>query len=401
MTTPSRTSDRRVQTACLLTLTLIACGVTVWLLQPVLVPFVLAVFFAECLAPLIDWQVRRLRMPRWAAVTVASIAGLGVLTGAGFLVGASLGKLSDNISAYRISLNDSWHSLVESRPAHWMGIHEATAGGAAGATTPSSFPQAQAIAFASTVFGETTNVLSHTAVVIVLLAFLLFGRKQPSKDRSGVIAAIEQRVQEYILLTIGMSTLTGVLIGSVLSILGVQYATFFGLLAFLLNFIPNLGGIITTLLPLPIIWLDPHMAVTAKFLALAIPGALQALLGSVVQPKIMGNSLDLHPVVLLLALLFFSMIWGIPGAFLATPLTAVIKIIFERIPATTALASLLAGDLAPITRTIDLPPDFVPPVELWTPTQPLPPSEVTPDATAAAALTLASTGRGAPLHSAS
>ena len=67
------------------------------------------------------------------------------------------------------------------------------------------------------------------------------------------------------------------------------------------------------------------------------------------------RSLERHPVVLLLALLFFAMIWGIPGAFLATPLTAVIKIIFEKIPATHALAAVLAGDLDPLIQPIDLP----------------------------------------------
>jgi L-lactate permease len=67
----------------------------------------------------------------------------------------------------------------------------------------------------------------------------------------------------------------------------------------------------------------------------------------------MGHSLDLHPVVLVLSLLFFTMIWHLGGAFLATPVTAVIKIIFEKIPATRPLASALAGNLDPLAEMIE------------------------------------------------
>jgi AI-2 transport protein TqsA len=97
------------------------------------------------------------------------------------------------------------------------------------------------------------------------------------------------------------------------------------------------------------------MEIPAKLLAIILPAAIQFIIGSLVQPRMLGHSLQLHPVVLLLALLFFAMIWGIPGAFLATPLTAVIKIIFEKIPATHALAAVLAGDLDPLIQPIDVP----------------------------------------------
>jgi hypothetical protein len=75
----------------------------------------------------------------------------------------------------------------------------------------------------------------------------------------------------------------------------------------------------------------------------------------------------LHPVVLLLSLLFFTMIWGVSGAFLATPLTAVIRIVFEKIPATRPLAAVLAGDLTPLTRSIDTPEEVMDPEDAWGP----------------------------------
>ncbi len=335
--------NRRVETVCLLILTLIALGVAMWLLRPVLVPFVLALFFAECLDPVIDFQVRKMEFPQVVAVTIASIFGLSLLTGAGFLVASSVGKMNDNLPAYQASLDQSSKRLFQSRTIRWLGMQP----------TAANIPRDKTIELVSDLLDETTNILSHGAMVLLLLAFILFGRRQPLSGRGGIIAEIESRVQRYITLTIFISTLTGVLVGATLSILGVQFAALFGFLAFLLNFVPNIGGAITTILPLPIILLSPEMTIAAKVLAIVIPAGIQVIIGSFVQPKMLGNSLELHPVVLLLALLFFAMIWGVAGAFLATPLTAVIKIVFEKIPATQPLAALLAGDLAPLIRTVD------------------------------------------------
>jgi AI-2 transport protein TqsA len=220
------------------------------------------------------------------------------------------------------------------------------------------------VTFVSAVVGETTNILSHGATVLLLLAFILFGRHARLAGRSGILAEIEARVQRYITLTVFISFLTGALVGGVLGILGVQFAALFGFLAFLLNFIPNLGAIIATLLPLPIIWFSPDLTIAAKLLAIILPSAIQIAIGTL-QPRLMGSSLQLHPVVLLLALLFFTMIWGVAGAFLATPLTAVIKIIFEKIPATRPLAAVLAGDLEPLIRPIDLSDEIMETKDAW------------------------------------
>jgi AI-2 transport protein TqsA len=161
-----------------------------------------------------------------------------------------------------------------------------------------------------------------------------------------------------------MSAVTGILVGLSLAILNVKFAAGFGFLAFLLNFIPNVGAVIATVLPVPIIFLDQSMQghLITQLLAIAIPAGIQVGLGSL-QPRVLGNSLDLHPVVVLLSLLFFTMIWGVGGAFLATPLTAVIKIVFEKIPATRPLAAALAGNLEPLTETIDPPIETVVVVE--------------------------------------
>jgi AI-2 transport protein TqsA len=358
MTTPSRPSDRRVQTACLLILTLIATGFALDQLKQVLVPFVLALFFSQCLTPMIDTLMRRFRWPRMVAVTMAAIIGAALIVGVAFLLGSSISGMAEkqNLSQYESRFQHLTDEVATSRAAAWIGIKP----GDRVTAMLQKFQNSGVDLFgfvgsqAKDIAQNTGVVLINTAVVLILMAFLLFGR-QTRRSRFAVLNQIEERVQRYISLTVGISILTGVLVGSSLSILQVQFAAGFGFLAFVLNFIPNLGAVVTTLLPLPFVFLDPHLSIVQQLLALVIPAAIQVAIGSFVQPRIMGQSLDLHPVVLILSLLFFTMIWGLGGAFLATPVTAVIKIVFEKIPATRPLAAALAGNLDPLAEMIESP----------------------------------------------
>jgi 4-hydroxybenzoate polyprenyltransferase len=122
-----------------------------------------------------------------------------------------------------------------------------------------------------------------------------------------------------------------------------RQALVFGLFTFLLNFIPSVGSIVATLLPLPVVLMSPAISGTTAVLAIVVPGVIQFGIGSVLEPKLMGSSLDLHPVVILVALIFWGMLWGIPGMFLATPITAVARILLEKIEMTRPVGELLAG----------------------------------------------------------
>ena len=339
-------ADRRVQTACLLILTFIASGFALAELRPVLVPFVMALFFTYWLTPIIDVQVRRFHIHRWVAVVITAMLALALLFGIGAIVGTSIASVSQqaNVMAARTPAATqpgtvatraaSW--AASTRLGHWLGLRP-----------ESEFlkvPTETAQELVQVVVRETTVIISNGTLVVIFVLFMLVGRGVKTPPRVKLLIEIESRVKRYLVVIISMSVLTGLLVGAALSILGVQFAAVFGLLAMLLNFIPTLGGIIATLLPIPVVVLSPEMSVTAKILAIAIPGGIQALLGAV-QPKIQGDALEIHPVTVIVAVVFFTTIWGVAGAFLATPLIAVIKIVLERLPATRSVAALLAGDL--------------------------------------------------------
>jgi AI-2 transport protein TqsA len=173
--------------------------------------------------------------------------------------------------------------------------------------------------------------------------FLLSGRN-PHIIKKGVYAEIDLDVRKYIGTKIFVSTMTGLLVWGSLAIFKLELAGVFGMLAFLLNFIPNIGSIIATLLPLPIAVAQFDNPVLI-ILVVAIPGAIQMTIGNGIEPKLMGKGLNLHPVTVLLALAFWGLLWGVAGMFLAVPMTAVIRIILMRFETFKPVGAILAGEL--------------------------------------------------------
>lgn len=338
-------ADRRVWTVCLLTLTLIAVGFALYALKPVLVPFVLAMFFTYCLKPVIDLQTHYLRMPHWLAITGTAVLGIGILLVLGLVVATAIGTMSHDFQAYDEPLHGLVERVTQRLPLERFGIKPDPETGRF-----FRIPEDAGADFISAVLSETTNLISNGVLVVIFVIFILLGGKAAGARRTtGLLAEIETRVKKYVSQTVLFSFVTGVLVAGVLAVLGVRFAGVFGFLAFLLNFVPSIGSIIATLLPLPVVLLSPEMSPTAKVLALAIPAAIQFIIGNLIQPRVQGGSLQLHPVAVLMSLIFFGMIWGMVGAFLATPIAAVIRIVFERIPATRPLAELLAGRLAAVS----------------------------------------------------
>ena len=122
-------------------------------------------------------------------------------------------------------------------------------------------------------------------------------------------------------------------------------AGMFAVLTLVLNFIPNIGPFIATLLPIPVLFLqhgfDWHI-VTAIFLL----ATAHFIIGNILETKWLGKGMDLNPLIVIASLIFWALVWGPMGALLAVPLTSIIKIILERSELTKPFAELLAGRLS-------------------------------------------------------
>jgi len=335
--TPSN-SEQRIRTVCLLILSAVAIGTALYWLRPILIPFVLAVFFTYCLAPIIDLQRRYFHFPRALAIVTTVLLGCVALAAVGVLISVSVGQITANAGAYQQRLSEMFDGLVAALPLERWGIESSDQ-----LTSVLDIPsEAIGGVLAGTASG-IMNVVSRGVLVLIFMIFLLIGRGGAKQQGGGVLAEIETGVKRYVIAMLLLSAATGLLVGLTLQIIGLEFAWLFGFLTFLLNFIPNIGSIVAVLLPLPVALLSPELSVTAKVLVVVIPGAIQIVIGNGIAPKVMGDALDLHPIVVLLSLIFFGMIWGIVGMFLATPITAVIRILLAKIEMTRPLAGLLAG----------------------------------------------------------
>lgn len=328
--------EQRLQTICLLVLTSLAVALALYWLRSAMIPFVLALFFSFALAPVIDIQVRYLRIPNSLAVLATVVLGFFLLTSLAGLVSASVSQLTANALVYQ--------QQMERIPLYINSVLASYGIRPPDVLNPATFLRP------STVGGmlvSTTNavvaVLSQGAMVMIFLCFLLAGRTVSPDPTPGVWGEIELNIKRYVAAKFATSGATGVLVGLILSVLGVDLALVFGLFAFLLNFIPTIGPAIATLLPLPVVLFNPDLTTTTATLAIAIPSAVQFTIGNVIEPKLMGTSLDLHPVSILLALVVWGALWGIVGMLLATPITAVMKILVEKLELTAPMGALMAG----------------------------------------------------------
>jgi len=336
----------RVQNVCLFILAAVAVGfVLVWF-RAVLVPFVLAVFVAYGLGPLIEFQTLRLRVPRPLAVLLTLVLGVLLLSLVGGIVSTSVSQLSQNVDRYQAQIEKTVEAALASPL-----LHEVLPDLGGKVDLRRIVPTRQFQSFVVATTNAIVDLLSKGLIVLIFLFFLLAG--ESAVRSQGVRLDVETKIRRYIVIQVALSAATGLLVGGILTVLGVPLAMVFGLFAFLLNFIPSIGSIIATLLPLPVVLVSPEISTTVAVLAIALPGVVQFGIGSVLSPKVMGDSLELHPVTVLLALMLWGALWGIVGMLLATPITAVMKMLFERMELTRPVAALMAGRFEEVRDTAE------------------------------------------------
>ncbi|MCP5058052.1 MAG: AI-2E family transporter [bacterium] len=346
MNGPVSPLEARVQSVCLVILATIATAASLYWLRPVMIPFVLALFIALGLDMVRNQLIERARVPQALALPATLTGGVLVLAGVGTLVSASLGQLSDNASLYSQQLE----KLIEQTIAILPGPLQETAS-ALDLDTLTRIPVSSVTGMLGRTTSALANLLSQSLLVLIFVLFLLLGGSQ-AQTQGGTWGKVASRVQTYLLSKIVVSAVTGLLVGLTLLILDIPLAMVFGLLAFLLNFIPNIGSAIATLLPLPVVLVDPNVSSLAAILAIAIPGGIQGVVGNVIEPRMMGDALDLHPISILMSLIFWGMLWGIVGMLLATPITAVLKIFLERFEGSRPVAELMAGRVSAVTTRV-------------------------------------------------
>ncbi len=347
---------QRTQTICLILLTVIAVAFSLTYLESVLLPFIIACFVVIGIRPLLELLQTRFRLSRMLAVCVAFVIGLSGLAAIGTMIAVSVQQVAVNRGAYeqRLTTIGNWVSnrseaLHLRRESHSDRDDPTTATSESAGDDESPASMAirrivtQLDAIMLSLVGSMSTLLSFGIMIVLFVFFLLLGDESPDVRAPQVISDIEDGVRKYLVMKTLISMVTGAVFGGVLWLFTVPLAVVFGMSAFLLNFIPNIGPLLATVLPVPFLVLNAQISPTSAVTCISLICGVQFISGNVVEPRLMGKSLDVSPVALLLALMFFGLIWGIIGMFLATPLVSIVKIALQNTKSGRPVAELLAG----------------------------------------------------------
>jgi AI-2 transport protein TqsA len=375
--------ESKAQTVSLMILAAATVGLTLYWLRPVLLPFVLALFFTVGLTPIFDWFQNRLRVSRLTAVAITFICGLVMTVFLWLVVWISIASLLEDSATYhqrfsQIAANftkwmpdESTDENLDAKPAakensadNHIDEDAVPIPPLEKIDVPTPNPDellrrqqaekersekmaqftSQYINYAiSQLYAGLSELLGMTVMVSIFMFFLLLGNTSQNVHQLPTWREIEMKIRSYIVTKTVISIFTGLAFGAVLWFYGIPLSVVFALLAFLLNFIPNVGPLIACALPAPLILLDPNLSIPGMVMVMVLASVVQFVSGNIVEPKVMGDSFELHPIAILLTLMLWGIIWGLPGMFLATPLTAAAKILFEKFEMTKPIADLLEG----------------------------------------------------------
>lgn len=322
-------------TASLITIAAVAAAAALHYTRPVMVPFVLAVFVYYIVSPIADLLESRLHFPRWASTTTTLLVVAVLIFLAGLLIATSTRGLLESADIYRERLVAIARRVVQLLDEQGIDIGQSS--------LLASIQQLPLARLLQTTAGTALSLVTNGVLVLIFVIFLLLGRRR-ELVKSAVFREIDAKIRRFLVLKFLISAATGTLVGLILSLLGLKLALVFGVLTFLLNFIPSIGSIVALLLPLPIA-LVQYQTVGPVIGVLALPAIVQLAIGNVIDPKVMGRGLDLSPVTILVSLVFWGLLWGIVGMLLAAPMTGILRIVLAQFATTRPVSELLAGRL--------------------------------------------------------
>lgn len=320
---------------------LFAAGLVLKVARPVLIPFILAVFLSYILDPALTF-LTGCRCPRpWAIVIVLALMFV-VLYFFGVLVYSSGKAFVAELPKYQERLGDIGRFLEKGIGPFKIDVP----------STLGSLDVGKIGGVVVKAIGPFFSLLGNLLLVFLFLTFIVAGRgraetKIPKAIGDGhagrihgILTRINVEVRKYLILKTLISLANGLEVWLVLTLFGVDFAALFGLLAFLLNFIPNIGSLVATVLRVGFAFFQFGTFWT-PFLVLVITVGIDEILGTIIEPRVLGKGLDLSPLLVFFSLLFWGWLWGIPGMMLSVPLTAVIRIVCLNIPALRPVAVLM------------------------------------------------------------
>lgn len=314
--------------------------------QSLLIPFILALLFwfiGHSLKKTLDKVgfIRR-KFPSWLKNILSATITIGVISFGFNLILDNIADLRASYPLYEANLTSVIESINERFDISLLEIAKRQFGNL-------NFGE-----ILGDVFSSITDLLGNTFLIVIYLLFIvleeanftaklekIFPKKEDYKSYMTILQEIGVSISDYLRLKAFVSLITGVLSFIALYFIGVEAPAFWAFLIFILNFIPTIGSLIGTVFP-AVFSLLQFGEVIPFFTVLAIVGLIQVLVGNVIEPRLMGSSMNISPLVTILALSLWGFIWGIIGMILSVPITVIMIIVFSRFEKTKSIAILLS-----------------------------------------------------------
>lgn len=319
----------RVAVVFLGVLAVIAAGAVLKQAQAVVLPLIVAWLLSYVLGPPVRW-LKRKRVPSGIAVSLMMAVVLGVLYLVALFLNARVAAFVAAYPRYEEQLAGLAGTAAEKlrmSSEYFAGVRWGEKVGA----------------YLVRVSGSFVAVVSNIVMVTIFLFFLLLGepfvedkiRAAFSPERAervnAVLDAISLQIARYLTIQFLISLGTGFLVWAALRLLRVDFPATWGALAFFLNFVPTVGSIVASIPPILVALVQYYPSFWPCVFTLLALLTIQTLTGNVLSPKVMGDRLNLSPVVVLLSLVFFGWLWGVVGAVLSVPIASAIKIVCENV----------------------------------------------------------------------
>jgi len=307
----------------------------------IIIPFLLSLFLAIILSPLYNF-LKKKRLPDGISLTLVITLFVILLTLVVKLIGSSIHEFSSNIDLYTQKLSIYYIYIKE-------------LGNKIGIEIPidefsTMINTKQIMIFSAGLLQGLSRLFTNGFVILLTVVFMLlesnnFIKKiEFASSQNGVINHIDSifsQIKEYMVLKAIISFFTGLIVWIVLFLIGTDYAFLWAVLAFMLNFIPNIGSIIAAV-PAVLLTLVQLGAFSSLMVA-SLYVVINVVMGSIIEPKVMGKGLGLSTLVVFLSLLFWGWLLGMVGMLLSIPLTIMAKIVLDANENTKWIAVMLGS----------------------------------------------------------
>jgi predicted PurR-regulated permease PerM len=308
--------------------------------QPLLVPFLLSLFISViAAAPLFYLKDKGVPGSIAMLFVITLIIVIGLVMG--WMIGGSLNDFTANLPKYQERLSGQSARLVTWLSGWGLQLDLQM--------IKTIIDPGKAMGMAGQVITGLGNVLAQAVLILITVIFMLIEASAFQAKIHAIaddpeasvkrIDAITSSIKRYMTIKTSTSLLTGVMISFWLWILGVDYPVLWGLVAFLFNYVPNIGSIIAAVpaVLLALVQADPQTAFWTAVGYLVVNN----LVGNMIEPRFMGSGLGLSPLVVFISLVFWGWILGPVGMFLSVPLTMTLKIFLDSYESTQSMGQLL------------------------------------------------------------